>query len=216
MRQLFRYRFVVGAILALAVVPAFGQLSVDARGPVRERKWEVAGGQGGGTGRRLALAVAVRQLDGKRSTEARKPDVAFVLTNNGNEPITLPTSPHPGDFEPNDQNTGFEVETLALGIGLRADPRTAVISTILNGSSERSGSLATLAPGESMEVIVSAKLPTAPSAALSTSPFQASAILSHEVIQVKHGKRISNLEERGSAWSRPFALELPESSRPTP
>src|SRR3954470_17397343 len=116
-----RRLFVTFALVVVHVTSVWGQVSVDATGPIRGRTHEGTRGTGGGVGRKVPLNVA---MEAKVSSPdaAGKTLVEFVLTNSGAKDITIPVSPNPGDLEPTDPRSAYTVMMLALRVSLSRKP----------------------------------------------------------------------------------------------
>lgn len=203
--MLTRYA-ILASLLASVAMPAACQISIDATGPVRDRKWPVESSSGGGTIAGAPLLVAVR-AESALTDSKEKVAIMFILTNAGKTTITVPTSPNPADLEPADPSIDYIVETLAVCISIQMRPSAESVGTVLFGSAEMSGTTADLAPGETMEIRTRVSLPPTPSSQWGSELYRASALLGHETIKTVNGRRISESEVTGSAWSKPFTLK---------
>jgi hypothetical protein len=192
---------------AIGYIPIAGiaQLTVDARGPIRERKRESDFGRGGGVGRKIPLLVAV-QVRGSLPDASGEVEILFTLTNPAKEALMIPFSPNPGDLEPSDPNSDYSVEDLALSISEVNGTHRPLTMTVLFGRPEVRGTLIALAPGQSMRVLARVKLPSPSPAGPNAMTLIAGAALSNEIIKTVKGQRISDLQEIGSARSTPFTL----------
>lgn len=194
---------VCGSVMVLAVA-TLGQLTVDATGPIRERKREAAQGHGGSVGRKLPLRVSIQtsisalDKDGKTLVE-------FVLTNSGKSDLTLPISPHPGDLEPSDPKAPYTLVALGLRISLSKKPGVIFPGGAeLFGSAEFPETLVSLAPGNSLRVLTRVALPEVGGRNADT--FVASASLGNESMRTMNGVILSDLQNVGFATSQEYTL----------
>jgi hypothetical protein len=192
-------------LLVSLALTALAQLTVDATGPIRQRKRDAARGHVGCCGRKLPLQVAM-ETTGSPPDENGQTLVEFVLTNSGKKALVLPVSPHPGDLEPSDPNATYSGMSLGLRIGLSKKPAGIFGGGAdLFGSKEFPGTLVSLAPGDSIRVLARVALPqvgnTEPEA------FKASALLGTETIKRVNGELVSESQNVGFADSPEYTLE---------
>jgi len=146
----------------------------------------------------ISIASLAPDVSGKSLVE-------FVLTNSGSSDIVLPTSPHPGDFEPSDPKLPYTVMRLGLGISLVKKPGVIFPGGAeLFGNRAVLGSLTTLAAGASIRVLARVELPGARNSAES---FDAIASLDNETMKTTDGKLVSDSQNVGFATSRPYTLD---------
>jgi hypothetical protein len=199
--------FMLSASVILLVIAALGQLTVDATGPIRERRREPASGRGGSIGRKLPLQVAI-ETTGAPPDENGKTVVEFVLRNPGKNDLTLPISPHPGDLEPVDPKASYTGRV--LGLFVTSDKRQANILSghaHLYGSDAVPGTLITLAPGESIKVLARVALPRSSPSEPGALVFVGHAMLDNETIKTVNWQAIFNRQEIGSASSPEYTPE---------
>lgn len=196
-------RFVqVYAVVAVLAGTALSQLTIDATGPIRPRMREATTVSGGGVARKLPLLLTVQ-------SEISAPDangkrlVKFILTNSGTKPLSLPTSPHPGDFEPADTSPSYSVMTLGLRVS-RSDKPGVIFSggADLYGGTSLPSTLVDLPPGGSIHVLARVSLPDSGSDA-----FVATASLDKETLKTVGKELIMTSEEIGYARSRDYTIE---------
>ena len=112
----------LACILATSLIAASaGQLTVDATGPIHQRRREPASGSGGGIGRKLPLKVTI-QFVGKPSGEAAGDKIEFIITNSGDKEIQVPLSPNPGELEPDNPQKPYTL--LRMNVFLTSDTGT--------------------------------------------------------------------------------------------
>jgi hypothetical protein len=180
-------------------------LTVDATGPIRERKREATQGHGGSVGRKLPLQVAIESAVSAPDKDG-KTLVEFVLTNSGKNDLTLPISPHPGDLEPSDPKTPQRLVTLGLRISLSKKPGVIFPGGAdFYGSGAFPGTLVSIAPGESIRVLTRVALPEF--GGPNSGTLVASASLGNESMKTMKGAILSDLQNVGFASSREFTLE---------
>lgn len=203
-----RLTLILSAFLLLATVFASAQLTIDASGPIRERRRLPTGGSGGGTGRKLPINVAMEVRKDKQNTEGEAL-ATFVITNSGKDKLTVPISPNPGDMEPEGREASYTLSRLTLYVTSdRAQSRLLSPLTNLYGSQTFSGTLTTLAPGESLRVLGRVKLPVESSKAETSAPvFVAHIILSTETVKTISGRTVSDSQEIGSASSSEYTAQ---------
>ncbi len=200
-------RIALAVVVVFLPIFAFSQLTIDARGPIRERRRNADAAQGGGAiVRNASLQVAVRAH--KNTTEGdAKTEVEFVLTNSGKSDLAVPISPNPGDLEPADPKTDYAVEWLGLTITPVNKPSGMLAGgALLCGRQGVPGTLITLAPGGSIRVLTLVALPSAAEVEAGNGLFSASALLSHETLKNANGNLFSNLQTISSAHSPEFTL----------
>jgi len=197
---------VVCASVVVLAVTAFGQLTVDATGPIRQRKREATRGHGGGVARKLPLKIAISTTGSPPDQNGRTP-VEFVLTNSGTSDLTLPVSPHPGDLEPSNPKATYTVMSLGLRISLSEKPGTFPGGADLYGSAALAGTLVSLAPGDSIRVLTRVALPEVCGEASNTETFDASASLVNQTIKTVNGQVLSDSQEVGFARSAEYTLQ---------
>src|SRR5258708_2005563 len=196
-------RILANTFILVVTVFASAQLTVDATGPIRERRRPPTAGSGGTMGRKLPISLAIEIRDAQPSATGDSL-VLFVLTNSGRDKLTVPISPHPGDLEPSNPGANYALSRLSLYITTsdRAQSHALLPGTNLYGNQAFSGTLATLAPGESLRVLVRVKLLVEPSKPGTSAPvYVAHVILSTETIKTISGRTVSDTREIGSATS---------------
>jgi hypothetical protein len=197
----------LSASVILLAIAALGQLTVDATGPIRERRREAGIGQGGGFGRKLPLQVAMK-TPGTPPDENGKTVVEFILTNTGKNDLTLPISPHPGDLEPSDPKANYTVQCLGLRITSGKGSGTILPGGAdLCGRNAFPGTLIALAPGESIRVLTRVALPHISIPGPGARVFVADAILNRETIKIVNGQTVSDMQEIGLASSPEYTPE---------
>lgn len=197
------------AWVVLTTVAAAGQLTVDATGPIRDRSRPPAGGSAGSIGRKLQLRVALERSDAPQDESGRSL-VEFVLTNSGSDLLTLPTSPNPGDLEPEDPNVTYTLSHMSLYVTSdRAEGSVLLPGTNLYGNRGMPGTLVTLSPGETMKVL--ARVSLGPSPHLATPDarvFVAHATLANETVKTINKRTLSVTQEVGSSTSPDYSPQL--------
>jgi hypothetical protein len=181
----------------------FGQSTIDATVSVRQRQHNVDVYRGGGVGKKIPLMVAVVST-GDAPDVNGKSKIKFVITNLSKENIVIPISPHPRDVEPVDPKVDYTVRCLSLKIHPAKEANDLPGGAVLYGSADVSGTLRTLSPGETIQILTLVALP---SPSLMDSGFVASAGLRNETIKTVDHQKVSDLQEIGSAYSRPFKLQ---------
>src|SRR5258708_25047162 len=168
----------LAAPVVFSSMPSFGQMTVDATGPVRERSRVASMGQGGGVGRKLPHQIAIAVLGG--SDDKGRVEVDFTVTTVGKEGVTVPISPNAGDLEPADPKADYRVTRLSLQVIPHKRPGGILEGgAVLYGSSKLPETMVTLAPGDSIRVLTRVALPQVPPSGPDT-PFVASAMLNNE------------------------------------
>ena len=93
-------------------------------------------------------------------------EAEFKVLNTGVAPIEVPVSPHLSDLQPSDESVAFSYLSLALVVRGEGEPQGPDVSTIgfvaLYGSTDNSGSILVLKPGEWIRVRANVKLHTRP------------------------------------------------------
>jgi hypothetical protein len=197
---------VIWTLVLVTVASAAVQLTVDATGPTRQRRREAIRGSGGSVGRKLPVQVAIE-------TNVSAPDangrmlVEFVLTNSGGADLTLPVSPNPGDFEPADPKAAYSVIRLGLGISLSKKPGVIFPGGAeLYGNKDVPGSLASLAPGDSIRILTRVALPE-PGIDHNVEAFEAIASLYNETMKKVNGELVSDSQSLGFARSKEYTFD---------
>ncbi|MGH9564497.1 MAG: hypothetical protein ACRD4F_09275 [Candidatus Angelobacter sp.] len=191
-------------------IALLAQTVVDATVPIHKRLRNPTAGQSGSIGRKLPIQVAL-EFPSEKSNSDGDVKLVFVLTNVGHQDLIIPISPHPGDFEPPDQNQPYTVQHLHLYL-----TSTKVQDSALPGGADLFGNeshpttLLALAPGKSVRVLAWAKMPKelAPEPSTAASIF-AHAVLDLEALKTVRGQTISNSDEIGSSSSPGYKLKLP-------
>lgn len=191
--------------MLVLIVSTYGQLTVDATGPIRSRTREATRGHGGGVGRKLPLEVRIR-INGAPPDENGKTMVEFLLKNTGKSDLMLPISPHPRDLEPSDQKAPYAVLVLGLRISLSKEPGVVFSGGAdLYGDAAVAGSTTTLAPGSSVLVLTMIALPQGV-AEQNEAGFIATAILNKQTMRRVNGQVFSDMDEIGSARSAEYTM----------
>jgi|SRR5579872_2538627 len=208
-RKLFLYLVFIVTVTTRGV----SQLTIDATGPVRQLKHEPTSGRGGVVGpRRLSLRLSINVPSAVRDA-AGTSLVEFILTNTGTSPITLPTSPNPGDFEPPDPATPYSVMVLGLNISRKGKPGSFLKGgAILFGNESISESVARLAPGNFMHILARVALPEREGQG--AEEFVADASLTNQTIKTESGKLVSDSQEIGYAQSEEYSFNSLLQARP--
>lgn len=184
---------------------AGSQTLIDATVQIRNRQREPIAGTGGGIGLEIPLLGAKSRHSISMQPPA-KAEIEFTLTNVGKEFITIPISPHPRDFEPQNPQESYSLECLSLRILPAAGPAAVLPGGAdLFGSSSVSGSMKILSPGESVRVLTLVTLPS-----ISTMPeasgFIAMAMLTDRKVAFANGRFKEDPQEICSARSPQFKL----------
>lgn len=202
-----RLQFSAVLVLVLSACAA-SQLTIDATGPLRERKREPTTSSGGGVGRKLPVHVGIATIEAAQDDKGMT-EVQFTLTNSGKAALEIPISPHPGDFEPQHSNTAYSVEVLSLyvtsdsGKGVNRHEAMLAGGAHLYGSDAVPGSLVLLGPGESINVLTRVALPLDSNEG-STTILVAHISLSNEKVRGYGERTSSDLREIGSADSQDY------------
>jgi hypothetical protein len=145
-------------IVALAV-----QVTIDATGPVRQRRREPTSGSGGGIGRKLPLRVAIVCQNGFAKDVSHE-KVEFIITNSGTSDLGIPVSPNPGDFESKNPKEPYSVLEMNLyltddtGKGPERYERALDGGARLYGNRALPTSIFKLTPGHSIRILTNAKV----------------------------------------------------------
>lgn len=202
-------RYVLTLLLAsltttLLTLPA--QTVIDATGAVRARTRNPTSGRGGGAGRKLPLQIALELSPPSSEPEGRS-KVTFVLTNIGQKDIVIPNSPHPGDFEPKDKSQSYGVQHLHLYLTSNTSEGSALPGGAhLYGNVDHPATLLTLAPAQSVQIIVSVRISREGTAAGTTSLI-GHAALTTETLKTADDQTSVDSEETGSATSPPYRMK---------
>jgi len=193
----------IGIICCSLSVAAYGQLTIDATGPIRKLRWEVQGGSGGSAGARIPVSVRVERT-GATETAGGPIKVEFTLTNTGNSDFEIPISTQPADLEPNDPNVEYTVTDLALSISEVAPPFKIVAMVALYGKPDVAGTMIRLAPGHSICVLAMVRFPYIPSDGTGSGRFRALASQRHDAFTIRDGRRLLDGQDIGSSFSEEF------------
>lgn len=113
-----------------------------------------------------ALGVYLLRVTPTDINPAEPFEAEFKVLNTGVAPIEVPVSPHLSDLQPSDESVAFSYLSLALVVRGEGEPQGPDLSTIgfveLYGSTDDSGSILVLKPGEWIRVRASMKLHTRP------------------------------------------------------
>ena len=202
-----------GATITL-LTPALGQLTIDCTGPTHKRAREATSGRGGSASRSIPLKVAA-EMRGSSPDANGKTVIAFKLTNNGSRGLVIPTSPSPGDVEPADATASYAVKLLALYVTADTGPKGARRSTLLSGGCDLYGkeespsTLATLAPGASVEVLMLIDPPPPPANRPNQIVFVAHAWMYNQTMKaLGSGRFFADNREVGSASSADYSPSI--------
>ena len=199
--------FTLVASVVFSVLPALGQLTVDATSPIREMRRTASVGSGGGFGRKVPLQVTMKTT-GAPPDEDGKTVVEFSLTNSGKTDLIIPISPHPGDLESADPNASYSLR--ALGLSVTADKKQAQVlrgQAYLYGSDTVPGTLISVDPGESIRVLARVALPSTPQTETEAPVFVGHASLNSLTFKIMNGKTVSAMQEIGSSTSPEYTAE---------
>jgi hypothetical protein len=196
-------KFAASVAIIFLAVTASAQLTVDATGPIRERRRAPGGARGGGIGRKLPIRVALK-TNGSPQDENGKTLVTFTVTNSGKDDFEIPISPHPRDFEPSSAAVSYKVRCMALLITVGKPPGTIVPGALLYGNRRLPGTIVALKSGASIHVIARVALPPPNS---TNSVVVASVILNNETLEIVKGHDFSEMQEIGSARSSEYTAQ---------
>lgn len=202
-------RLVVGFAMLFST-GLLAQTVIDATVPIRKRLRNPTAGQAGSIGRKLPIQMAL-EFPSPKSNSNGTVNVVFLLTNIGQTSLTLPISPHPGDFEPHDKNQAYTVQHLHLYVTWNRVPDSVLPGGAdLYGNETHPETLLTILPGKAVRVLAKFKVPkeSAPEqggAAL----IVAHAVLDLEALKTVGGQTLLNSDEIGFSSSPGFMLELP-------
>lgn len=205
-----RKRIVIVGLSVLFSVALLAQTVIDVTVPIHKRLRNPTAGQAGSIGRKLPLQIAL-EFPSERSNSDGDVKVAFVLTNASQKDLTIPISPHPGDFEPPDTNQPYTVQHLHLYLTSNKVQDSALHGGAdLYGNQTHPRTLLTLPPGQSVRVLAWVKVPKD----ISTEQGAAASVVAHaaldlEALKTAHGKTIMNSDEIGSCSSAEYKLEWP-------
>jgi hypothetical protein len=205
-----RKRIVMVGLSVLFSMALLAQTVVDATVPIHKRLRNPTAGQGGSMGRKLPIQVAL-EFPSERSNSDDDVKVAFVLTNAGHKDLTIPISPHPGNFEPADENLPYTVQHLHVYLTLAKVQDSAVHGGAdLYGNQTHPRTLMTLSPGQSVRVLAWVKMPDklAPEQGMPAAVV-AHAVLDLEALKTVRGQTILNSDEVGSSSSAEYTLKVP-------
>ncbi len=205
-----RKRILMVALSALISMTLWAQTVIDATVPIHKRLRNPTAGQSGSIGRKLPIQVAL-EFPSERSNSDGDVKVTFVLTNAGRKDLTVPISPHPGDFEPPDQNQPYTMQHLHLYLTSNKVQDSALPGGAdLYGNQTHPRTLLTLSPGESVRVLAWVKA----TKELAPEPRTAASVVAHAVLDLEalktvHGQTLISSDEIGSSSSAEYKLELP-------
>lgn len=205
-----RKRVITVGLPMLFSIALLAQTVVDATVPIHKRLRNPTAGQSGSIGRKLPIQVAL-EFPSEKSNSDGDVKLVFVLTNAGHQDLIIPISPHPGDFEPPDQNQPYTVQHLHLYL-----TSTKVQDSALPGGANLYGNqtyprtLLNLPPGKSVRVLAWVKVPND----LATKQGAAASVVAHAVLDLEalktvHGQTILHSDEIGSSSSPGYKMELP-------
>jgi hypothetical protein len=145
------------------------------------------------------------EAEGSSRDENGRTLVKFTLTNSGKNDLTFPISPNPGDFEPPDAKQSYTVRVLNLSVTSDKQQSNILLGQAsLFGSDSAAGTIVTLAPGESMQVLAKVALPPIDSHHGSLA-FVGHATLGKETVKTVNGQVLSEAQETGSASSSEYS-----------
>jgi hypothetical protein len=199
--------FTLVASVVFSLLPALGQLTVDATGPIREMRRTASIGGGGSVGRKVPLQVAMKTT-GAPPDEDGKTVVEFNLTNSGKTDLIIPISPHPGDLEPANPNASYSLRV--LGLFVTSDKKQAKVlqgGANLYGSDILTGTQISVAPGESIRVIGRVALPRTPATEKEGPVFVGHASLNNLTFKVMNGKTVFDMQQIGSSSSPEYTAQ---------
>ena len=199
--------FTLVASVVFSVLPALGQLTVDATGPIREMRRTASVGSGGGFGRKVPLQLTMKTT-GAPPDEDGKTTVEFSLTNSGKTDLIIPISPHPGDLESADPNASNSLRV--VGLSVTADKKQAKVlpgQAYLYGSDTVPGSLVSVGPGESIRVLARVALPRAPATETEGPVFVGHASLNNLTFKIMNGKSVFDMQQIGSSSSTEYTAQ---------
>lgn len=198
------------ALPVLFSMALLAQTVIDATVPIHKRLRNPTAGQAGSIGRKLPIQIAL-EFPPEKSSSGGAEKVIYVLTNAGHTNMTIPISPHPGDFEPRDPNAAYTVQHLHLYLTSNAaQDSTLPGGADLYGSQTHPGTLLTLSPGKSVRVLARLYLPKQPEPEQGTGmSVVAHAVLGQESLKTVRGQTTINSDEIGASSSPAYKLELP-------
>jgi hypothetical protein len=194
-------------LAVLSSTLALSQMTVDATGPVRERQRNAMAGHGGSIGRNLPLRVTI-EIQGPSPNSAGKSVVEFTITNLGKTDLTIPISPNPGDLEPSDPKASYTGMFLGLRVTSGRAPGTILSGGAdLYGSHSFPGTLITLTPSESIQVLALVTFPPVSPPESNADVFVADATLNSETIKMVNGQPLLDMQNIGSARSQKYTSQ---------
>jgi hypothetical protein len=193
-------------------------MTIDATASVRERVHPPTGGSGGGIGRRLPLTVAITSRGGAVNSDGQA-YVDFIVANTGKTDFILPISLHPGDFEPRDLKTAYNLKVMSLFLSLDTGRGAERFEKVLSGGARLYGnhtipaSLFKLAPGESVRIETLISLPPNTGLGSVGQYYVAHASIDDETTKLVAGQTVADSREIGSTRSEDYSLEFLKSVR---
>ncbi len=182
---------------------------MDATGVPRARLRNPTVGHAGSIGRHLPLRVAaefVRFLPAGNGVA----EVAFTLTNSGENPLVIPVSPNPRDLEPSDPKASYRLKNINLYI--TSDRRQESVlagGARLYGSEAFPSTLVMLASQKSLRILARVTLPPVLADHSSEAVFVAHAVLNDQTMGMVGGQISEDTKEIGSAVSPEYGSQIP-------
>jgi hypothetical protein len=133
------------------------------------------------------------------------------LTNTGQSNLTLPISPHAGDFEPQDETQLYTVQHLHLYVTSNKLQDAALPGGAdLYGNETHPNTLLTLLPGKSVRVLATFEAPKELTPVREREMLViAHAVLDTETLQTVHGQTTLKSDEIGASSSPVYKMESP-------
>ncbi len=201
----------LGCLISILSGLAFAQMTINATGPIHERKRQPSSGSGGSSGYKLPIQISLERKDIPTCGDNRV-TINLTLINQGSKEIEIPISPNEGDFEPKDPKVSYSVKALKLYLTLdttdRATRQRAIVpgGTTLFGSAAIQQTLISLAPKKSINVLTCVSLPARN--VTSSRVIVGRLELENETISTVQGQTSSETREIGSAESQDYSLDV--------
>jgi hypothetical protein len=186
---------------------ASAQLTVDASGPIRERRRQPSSGSGSSIGYKLPIQLTVKAT-GAAPDENGRTLLEFTLANTGKNELSIPISPHPADLEPEEPKASYAVKTLNFYLTLDTVTNRQQVTlpggAYLYGSSDFPGTMVSLPVGESISVLARVALPR--TAVEHGKVIVGRVTLNDETTKTVKGQTSSDVKEIGSGESQDYPL----------
>lgn len=195
-------------IVVLFSVGAPAQLIIDATGPHKSSR-KTTHGSGGGIGRKVPLQVAVVTQSSVPRDSGRMV-VEFILTNSGEQGLDIPVSPDPDRVDPSSSTATYSFRSLSLSMreeGAMQEAERAVPGGAILYGNDKSATLVTLGPGDTIKVLVEVALPTDSGADQKGPTLRAWAAVDDVTITTVNGETSWDSREVGYATSPSYTLQ---------